>query len=323
MNQQRSGRGSAQQQLQPYRSSQQQQQQQQQQPRLPAPISASLPRYCFDNDMYWYIIECQMEDGRHWELSRYYADFYDFQIALLEHFPEEAGNKGKPRTLPFMPGPVAHVTDAISNGRRQSLDEYIRKILSMPPHISKSQLVRQLFAPRPGDFEIDPNALGDDYRLSGASQQSSQNEASYSASRQSSNSQVNGAGGYGGMYPPGHPSHQRGPPVPQMGGPFLRNEASTLTQASATSSNKAANPGGAMKVKVFFQEDIIAIRVPSDIAFQPLKDKLRDRLKINEDIAIQYRDEPTNTLQDLDDDNDLETALQQNPKLTLTVNFAS
>jgi bud emergence protein 1 len=323
MNQQRSGRGSAQQQLQPYRSSQQQQQQQQQQPRLPAPISASLPRYCFDNDMYWYIIECQMEDGRHWELSRYYADFYDFQIALLEHFPEEAGNKGKPRTLPFMPGPVAHVTDAISNGRRQSLDEYIRKILSMPPHISKSQLVRQLFAPRPGDFEIDPNALGDDYRLSGASQQSSQNEASYSASRQSSNSQVNGAGGYGGMYPPGHPSHQRGPPVPQMGGPFLRNAASTLTQASATSSNKAANPGGAMKVKVFFQEDIIAIRVPSDIAFQPLKDKLRDRLKINEDIAIQYRDEPTNTLQDLDDDNDLETALQQNPKLTLTVNFAS
>lgn len=315
--QQRPGRGSAQQQAQPYRSSQQQQQQ----PRLLAPISASLPRYCFDNDMYWYIIECQMEDGRHWELSRYYADFYDFQIALLEAFPEEAGNKGKPRTLPFMPGPVAHVTDAISNGRRQSLDEYIRKILSMPPHISKCQLVRQLFAPRPGDFEIDPNALGDDYRLSGASQQSSQNEASYSASRQSSNSQVNGSGGYGGMYPPGHPSHQRGPPVPPMGGPFLRNEASSLTQASATSSNKASNTGGAMKVKIYFQEDIIAIRVPSDITFPQLKDKLRDRLKINEDIAIQYRDEPTNTLKDLDDDNDLETALQNNPKLTVKVNF--
>jgi bud emergence protein 1 len=174
MNQQRSGRRSAHQSTQPYRSSQQQQS------RLLAPISASLPRYCFDYDMYWYIIECQMEDSRPWELSRYYADFYDFQIALLEAFPEEAGNKGKPRTLPFMPGPVAHVTDAISNGRRQTLDEYIRKILSMPPHISKCQLVRQLFAPRLGDFEIDPNALGDDYRLSGASQQSSQNEASYS-----------------------------------------------------------------------------------------------------------------------------------------------
>jgi len=78
-----------------------------------------------------------------------------------------------------------------------------------------------------------------------------------------------------------------------------------------------------MKVKVFFQEDIIAIRVPTDIGFQQLKDKLRDRLKLNEDIAIQYKDEPTNTIADLMDDNDLEIALQQNPKLALYVNFAS
>ncbi len=328
MSQQRAGRSSTSQQgqqAQPYRASQQQQPQQPpQQTRLLAPISASLPRYCFDNDMYWYIIECQMEDGRHWELSRYYADFYDFQIALLEHFPEEAGNKGKPRTLPFMPGPVAHVTDAISNGRRANLDEYIRKILSMPPHISKCQLVRQLFAPRPGDFEIDPNAIGEDYRLSGVSEQSSQPEASYSASRQSSNSQVNGNAGYGGMPPPPHPNQQRGPAAssPIGGPPFLRNEASTLTQASGSSSIKN-NPGGAMKVKVFFQEDIIAIRVPTDIRYQQLKDKLRDRLKINDDIAIQYKDEPTNTIQDMMDDNDLEMALQQNPKLALYVNFVS
>ena len=78
-----------------------------------------------------------------------------------------------------------------------------------------------------------------------------------------------------------------------------------------------------MKVKVFFQDEFIMIRAPPDIAFQQLKDKLRERLKINEDISIQYRDEPTNTLQDLDDDNDLEMALQHNPKLTLMVNFVS
>lgn len=78
-----------------------------------------------------------------------------------------------------------------------------------------------------------------------------------------------------------------------------------------------------MKVKVFFQEDIIAIRVPTEISYQQLKDKLRDRLKINDDIAIQYKDEPSNTIQDMMDDNDLETALQQNPKLALYVNFAS
>ena len=270
-----------------------------------------------------------MEDGRHWELARYYADFYDFQKGLLEQFPEEAGNRGKPRTLPFMPGPVAHVTDAISNGRRANLDEYIGKILQMPPHISKCDLVRQLFAPRAGDFEIDPNALGDDYRLSGASQQSSHNEASYSASRQSSSSQMNGGGAYGNTPAlPGQHAHQRGQASmsgggPQVPGPFLHSQPSTVTQASASSSTKAAHPGGAMKVKVFFQEDIIVIRVPSDIRFQQLKDKLRERLKLNDDIQVQYRDESAADFVDMRDDNDLETALQQNPKLTLNVTYAS
>lgn len=299
-----------------------------QQPQIPlAPISASVPRYCFDNDMYWYIIECQMEDGRWWELSRYYADFYDFQIALLEMFPEEAGNKGKPRTLPFMPGPVAHVTDAISNGRRQNLDEYIKKIVEMPSHISKSMLVRNLFKPRPGqDFEIDPSALGEDYRLSEGSQQSMQ-----AVSRMSSNQQPPGSG-YGGMQLPGSSrSSQQRPPVPMsagqgmaMGGPpFLHSQASNLTQASTSSSMKAANANTAMKVKVFFQDDIIAIRVPQDIAFGALKERLMERLKLNEDIVIQYKDEPTNALVDLQNDENLDVALQRNPKLTLYVNYAA
>ncbi len=292
-----------------------------------APISASVPRYCFDNDMYWYIIECQMEDGRWWELSRYYADFYDFQIALLEMFPEEAGNKGKPRTLPFMPGPVAHVTDAISNGRRQNLDEYIKKIVAMPNHISKSMLVRNLFKPRPGqDFEIDPNALGEDYRLSGGSQQSLQPLSRVSTSQQGSGP------GYGGIPMPGSSrSSQQRPPPPMSSGPgmaiggppFLHSQASNLTQASTSSSMKAGNAGGAMKVKVFFQEDIIAIRVPQDIVFSALKERLMERLKLNENIVIQYKDEPTNSLIDLENDDNLDVALQRNPKLTLYVNYAA
>ncbi|KAL8987098.1 MAG: hypothetical protein Q9177_003663, partial [Variospora cf. flavescens] len=91
---------------------------------LYAPVSASVPRYCFENDKYWYIIECQLEDGRHWELSRYYQNFYDFQIALLQEFPQEADSERGNRILPYMPGPVTYVTDAISNGRRESLDDY-------------------------------------------------------------------------------------------------------------------------------------------------------------------------------------------------------
>ena len=86
---------------------------------------------------------------------------------------------------------------------------------------------------------------------------------------------------------------------------------------------KAGNAGGAMKVKVFFQDDIIALRVPQDVVFTALKEKLVERLKVNEQIVIQYKDEPTNSLIDLENDDNLDVALQRNPKLTLFVNYAT
>ncbi|RMZ92548.1 hypothetical protein DV736_g228, partial [Chaetothyriales sp. CBS 134916] len=301
-------------------------------PNIPlAPVSASVPRYCFDNDTYWYIIECQMEDGRWWELSRFYADFYDFQIALIETFPKEAGAiDGIPRTLPFMPGPVQHVTDAISNGRRQNLDEYIKGIIAMPHHISKSMLVRNLFRPRPNqDFEMDPNAMNEDYRLSGASQQSVQR-------LQARQSAVNQPAGL-------RTSHQR--QQASITGPAhvngyvegsLQSQSSNLTQTSRSSklsngnaSGHASAPtpgagvGGVLKIKVFYQDEIIALRVPHNVAFRVLKERLVERLKVKEDILIQYKDEQTNTYVDLDNDDNLDVALQRNPKLTLFVNYAT
>lgn len=255
-----------------------------------------------------------MDDGRCWELSRYYHDFYDFQIALLTQFEDEAGNRGRPRTLPFMPGPVTHVTDAISNGRRQNLDEYIKKLLSMPPNISRCQLVRQLFAPRQGDFEIDPSAFGEEARYSDQSHHSSSAlEPSRSVSRQSSQVPMNAGSD--------RASQQRAqgaaPAAYANGGPPPMNrQPSSLTQVSSTSNSSA------MKVKVFFQDDLIAIRIPSGVSLQHLKDKLCDRLKIQEDIIVQYRDESSGTYVDLLSDQDLESAMQRNTKLTLFVNIA-
>ena len=129
---------------------------------LRAPISASVPRYQFQNDKYWYIVECVLEDGRQWELSRSYEDFYDFQIALLQKFPIEAGQRAPfTRILPYMPGPVAKITDHISNGRCESLNAYVKELLTLSSHISKCQLVQQLFKPRVGDFERDLNQSRD------------------------------------------------------------------------------------------------------------------------------------------------------------------
>ena len=300
-----------------------------------------------------------MEDGRHWELSRFYQNFYDFQIALLQQFPKEADSSTGQRLLPYMPGPVTYVTDAISNGRRQSLDEYVQKLLSLPPYISKCQLVRELFAPRDGDFELDPRAAGEDFRLSGASQQSStRNSDKNTVSRQSSAGQINGNNGYqpGGIAPSQPRSnHQRNqssvpatsatvfgqqthwsPPGDVHPSNSINRQASSLTQASNTSSGPAnasttnvsnntaapnTNPSGALKIKVFFEDDLIAIRVPSDIDYQRLKDKLMDRLKLQEEIMISYKDERSGSYAELLSDRDLDVALSRNPKLTLYVGY--
>ena len=163
-----------------------------------APIQARIPRYCFAEDKYWFVIEAMLEDGRQWELSRYYEDFYDFQIALLTEFPAEAGNTGtQKRSLPYMPGPVNYVTDAITEGRLHNLDAYVKNLLNQPPYIARCVLVKQFFEPREGDYEVDLNEVGE-YRLSQGSQMSSNDSPANGPSGQSSHNNLNG-GNYPGL----------------------------------------------------------------------------------------------------------------------------
>lgn len=281
---------------------------------LYAPIAARVPRYCFAEDKYWFVIEAELEDGRCFELSRYYEDFYDFQIALLTEFPLEAGTTGgKQRTLPYMPGPVNYVTDAITEGRRHNLDSYVKNLLDQPPHISSCNLVKQFFSPREGDYEIDPSVAREEYRFSGGSGPSSDSPADgLSLQSQAGNSNRYSAG--------------QGMPQRQLsignGQPPMNHQISGLTQASQTSLSPAIMQGGAqMKVKLHFNGDIIAIRVPTDIPFQALNDKILDRLKIpqGEHVQLSYKDDASGEKPPLMNDEDLDIALQRNEKLLVYV----
>ncbi|KAF7903556.1 uncharacterized protein EAF01_006605 [Botrytis porri] len=301
---------------------------------LYAPISARIPRYCFAEDKYWFVIEAALEDGRHWELSRYYEDFYDFQIALLTEFPAEAGNTGtQKRSLPYMPGPVNYVTDAITEGRQHNLDAYVKSLLTQPPYISRCTLVKQFFAPREGDYEMDPNAVEEEYRLSGGSQQSSNDSRTQAASRQSSRGDLNGET-YSSGAPTGltaAPGHQRGQSSLSVNnGQGPTRQTSSLSQPSSNSLLSPANnvngqqpSPSAMKVKIYFGDDLIAIRVPTDIQFQQLYEKISDRLKIpqGDEIALFYKDEPSGEKPNLMSENDLDIALQRNDKLIIYVEY--
>ncbi|KAI0486154.1 hypothetical protein F4859DRAFT_357463 [Xylaria cf. heliscus] len=280
---------------------------------LYAPISARIPRYCFAEEKYWFVIEASLEDGRHWELSRYYEDFYDFQIALLTEFPAEAGNTGtQKRTLPYMPGPVNYVTDAITEGRLHNLDQYVKNLLGQPAYISKCNLVKQFFAPREGDYEVDVNSMGDDYRLSAGSR-SSAGSPEGDGSRQSSRNNLNG---------PGYSGLSAAPRQMQNGQSQVTRQASSLSQPSQSSLSPAIGQvPAAFKVKIHFNNDTFLIRVPGDTNFQQLYEKIRERTKVasGEQIQLFYRDEASGDKLNLMSNNDLNYAIDHNDKLVIFV----
>jgi len=212
-----------------------------------------------------------------------------------------------------MPGPVNYVTDAITEGRLHNLDAYVKNLLEQPPHISKCSLVKQFFAPREGDYEIEPSQANDEYRLSGGSRPSSTDSPADVNSQQSSRQNLS-SNGYPG-------------PVRQMSGgmpgqPAMTRQTSSLSQPSLSSLSPAIPQAGAqMKVKLSYGGDIIAIKVASDIAFRPLYEKILERAKIpfGDQVQLSYKDEATGDKPPLMSDNDLDIALQRNEKLLIYV----
>jgi bud emergence protein 1 len=297
---------------------------------LLAPVKAHVPRYCFADDIFWFTIEAQMEDGRQWELQRLYQDFYDLQIQLIATYPVEAGTSGPgERTLPFMPGPVTYVTDNISNGRRANLDEYIKNLLTLGPHITQGHLVKGFFAPRQGDWEIDPDAPSpEDYRLSQQSHQSS--NPSQGTSRQSSADQLQATTPVT-PYSTGsnYASHQRGQSTASQAYSTSLAPPHPHPHSSAQSSSTSTGTSSALKIKVWFEEDnCVVIRMPISLKFIDLYQKLVERRKLemgdegfngHEELIVEYKDEADDYFYPIENDEDLGIAVERNPKLTLSV----
>ncbi|KAF8609499.1 hypothetical protein BDV93DRAFT_602163 [Ceratobasidium sp. AG-I] len=145
-------------------------------------VSASVPSFHFENREYWFRINARYAPyppheraptppPRDLVLYRVYDDFYEFQIALLDALPIEAGRQtpeGTPipppeanepppdRLLPYMPGPLSYVDDSITTIRCKELDEYVGNLCDLAVrgavHVLAHPLVRKFFSPRSGDM---------------------------------------------------------------------------------------------------------------------------------------------------------------------------
>ncbi|KAI8868316.1 hypothetical protein GQ42DRAFT_180064 [Ramicandelaber brevisporus] len=274
-----------------------------------ARVSASIMR----DGVAFFKVEVSFLDGRFRTLFRQYEDFYDVQIALLNRFPKQAGRTGERRILPFMPGPVAYVTDEVTNSRRQDLDKYIQEMFSLPPEIVEADAFQLFLSLRRDDTEV----------RGVPPQQVSVHEAS-PISPQSGGygvSTFNGAAAQQyqqqqqqlpGRRPSGH-HLAAGVPHSQ-----LSLASPGLLPASATPTPNAVTPGASIKAKVMYQDDIIAIKLPASLTLSSLCDKITERLGVPHLTALSYRD-ATGNFVPLTDDSELIHALDADPgKLLLS-----
>lgn len=120
---------------------------------------AAVESFSLEGDKYWFNVTCELSDGRARTLKRFYEDFYDLQVKLLDAFPAEAGKirdgKGQwtARIMPYIPGPVPYVTDTITKKRKDDLNLYVRDLIALPVHVSQCDLVRSLFGIRNNNFD--------------------------------------------------------------------------------------------------------------------------------------------------------------------------
>ncbi|KAF9988424.1 bud emergence protein 1 [Modicella reniformis] len=251
-------------------------------------VNASVESYHHEDDQYWFTVRIEFVSGITRTLYRVYEDFYNFHIALLEEFPVESGRVGdQPRILPFMPIPLQVVTEVVTASRRSDLDGYVKDLCGLPPRITQHPLVERLLALREGDVEMAPSASGNGSASppfgrstpsgsmfhSATSPQPADRRLSPSGGSKSMLGAKQGSGNYR-----GHPDD---PPSASVS-PSLRSQAS-FAPASGASEEM-------IKVKISYQEDIMAMRIPISISFQALEQKVFDRLDTS-DKDLSYRDE--------------------------------
>ncbi|CUA73816.1 Protein scd2/ral3 [Schizosaccharomyces pombe 972h-] [Rhizoctonia solani] len=299
-------------------------------------VYASVPSFHFENKEYWFRINARYAPyppherapappERDLVLYRVYDDFYDFQIALLDALPVEAGRQtpnGSPipapepnqpppdRLLPYMPGPLNYVDDSITTIRCKELDEYVGNLCDLAnrngAHVLSHPLVCKFFSPRPGDImdemPVEPGqalAAGSDatQRPDLADQFSQMDVRTHSGSHSRTHSRAQSQSQQSHTYSHSRSQSQAGRYSEYDGTNGTNSQLMSPPLPTASTGTNGAGGGGSgpnpafIKVKIFSRstDDLIAIRVPPNVTHRQLMNKVRERL--DRDVAkLSYRD---------------------------------
>lgn len=226
-------------------------------------VEAAVELYVLEQGRYQYLVVARLLNGRTRQLYRFYQDFYDLQVKLLELFPYEAGKmENLRRIIPSIPGPLIHVNDSISKLRREKLDYYLRNLVALPAHILRSAEVQTLF---------DVAANGFDKEMSQRDSGRARPVHQQSTLRQDRLSQYLG-----------HQSAvHRASTTPSLESPLQRTTLASLAQM-------LAQPAHKVKVKFYYEDDIFVLLLPATLRLADLKTKLVRRLALGlgDDAAV-------------------------------------
>ena len=274
-------------------------------------LEASVDSYQLDHKRYQYLVIAKLSNGKIRYLYRYYQDFYDLQVKLLELFPWEAGKIENKRIIPSIPGPLINVNDSISKLRREKLDHYLKNLIALPSYISKCEDVLRLFDVVENGFDresTDPSVKKERRYLKPISHQSN-----YQQDRMSQYSNINSSGLY------------RQPSTPTSSDSILHR---SLSSSSANLINNLSNSGAGndplnqplksnaqnngsfsstnlenkqpkVKTKFYYEDDIFVLLLPVSLRLQDLKTKLARRLSLydvanfnpSENVHLYLKDE--------------------------------
>ncbi|KAF9973018.1 bud emergence protein 1 [Actinomortierella ambigua] len=252
-------------------------------------VQASVESFHHEEDQYWYSVRVELASGAVRHLYRLYEDFYNFHIALLEEFPVESGRVGDQsrRILPYMPIPLNVVTDSVSAARRTDLDNYVKSLVTMPQRICSHPLVETFFSVKEGDTETPPGAGSSSSSRDRDTVSSTASVSSPAMGREraaSSASRASPSGGPRAVFQ----SRSQGPgsfrsytddPPSANGSPSMRSQ-STFASTTPGGSERAGSEEN-IKLKISFQDDIMAMRIPVSVSFRTLQQKVFERLRVD------------------------------------------
>lgn len=229
---------------------------------------ASVESFGLEDEKYWFEVHCLMSTGKLRKLKRFYQDFYDLQVRLLDNFPAESGKlrdahgQWTKRIMPYIPGPVPYVTDTITKKRKEDLNIYVKDLIMLPDYIAHSDMVRSLFSLRNNGYDHEVNV------------------AHYSGSDRDGDTAVLGG--------PGNASHPTRPSEDNtLTGEDLKLYEK-LSELSLSKSKPHSRPPSTLppalkptKIKFYYKDDIFALMLNSNITFAELHSKIAPRIDVD------------------------------------------